>query len=424
MFNRSRRNLARWFTLSMGGILVGFAGVLYYQATVEQLKQVDQLLYRKARVMAASVKYEPCGDCQHLNLNNVPFFGNGSPPLDSGIVYARWYNAQRRIQRFFGTLPTVDQLDDSPEFQTVQIEPGQPAQRLLRQITLPVYLRGELIGYLQIALPLAEMQDELQRFLLSLTLWVLLTITLISLAGWGLGGIAMQPIREAYDYLDRFTADASHELRAPLAAILSNAQVGLIAPLEAGQPKHYRLEKIAVVAKSMTVLISNLLFLARRTGHLATESLQSVDLTELLHQLLHAPTLQTAAQQVTLEPVLPEQAVTIQADPALLTQAIANLIHNACKFTPEQGLVQVRLFTQSRWALIQIQDSGRGIPAEDLPHISERFYRVNKARSREAGGSGLGLAIAQHIITAHGGSINVHSEVDRGTVFQITLPLS
>jgi signal transduction histidine kinase len=106
----------------------------------------------------------------------------------------------------------------------------------------------------------------------------------------------------------------------------------------------------------------------------------------------------------------------------LLTQAITNLLTNACKYTPAGGKVELRLAEKYRQAIIEIEDSGIGIPEADLPHIFERFYQVDSDRSRTTGGFGLGLAIAKQIVEAHGGQIVVSSEVERGTIFTIKLP--
>ncbi|HAX77850.1 MAG TPA: two-component sensor histidine kinase [Cyanobacteria bacterium UBA11372] len=293
----------------------------------------------------------------------------------------------------------------------------------LRQVTLPVMHKGKAIGYLQIAMPMTRLQESLRSFLLILILSVLIALGATSLAGWFLGGLAMRPILEAYEQLQRFTANASHELRAPLAAILSNAQVGLLAPIDDGAAQHSRLEKIADVAKSMNILIGNLLFLARKTGRLAPESLKEIDLTDLLGELVDCQTTTTAAQHLDFKSDLPFEPIMVQAEPDLLRQAVGNIISNACKYTPAGGMVELRLFTSFDRAIIQVEDNGIGIPQEDLPHIFERFYRVDKERVRETGGFGLGLAIAQQIIAAHGGHLSVQSEVGQGSIFQIELPL-
>lgn len=424
MFTRSRRNLARWFMLSMGSILLVFAGTRYYLAAIERLRNLDQLLYKKAQVVAATVQYKRRDGKEQLDFKNVPFLGNLPLPPGSDAVYARWYDPQGQLQQFFGIAPLAP-LGNPSEFQTLVVEAGTLSDQpvLVRQITLPVQYRGELLGYLQIAVPLAPLQTELQQDLFLSLICILVALAVIAIAAWIWGGLAMRPIQESYQHLQRFTADASHELRAPLAAILSNAQVGLLVPVDAGERKHQRLEKISEIAKSMTVLISNLLFLARHSGQLATEALQPTDLRTVLQELIEEPTIQTAAKLVQLTLKVPERAVMMNADQALLKQAIANLILNACKYSAVGGEVEVELWTQFRHAIIQVKDRGIGIPEADLPHIFERFYRVDRERSREKGGSGLGLAIAQQIIIAHSGTINVQSSVGQGSTFQITLPL-
>jgi len=416
MFNRSRRNLAQWFTLSMGSILILFASILYYQRAVDRLEEIDRLLYKKARVMVANIDYIWQQGKEQLDLSNVPILGNYSPPSDSDIAYVRWYSKTGKLQQFYGLQPT-GHIQATAAFETVHTDPVW-----LRQLTLPVDHEGQTIGYLQIAVPLTDAQDALKELLIVMVIAVPLTLGAISLAGWYLGRSAMQPIQVSYWQLQRFTSDASHELRAPLAAILSNAQVGLLSSVEDGKPKQIRLEKIVEIAKAMNQTVTDLLFLARQAGRLDINSIQSVNLNDLLKETFATLSTQCATQQLTIKLELPEEPVVIYGNPDLLKQAIANLLSNACKYTLQGGRVWLQLISQYHRILIQVEDTGIGIPEKDLPYIFDRFYRVDEERTREKGGTGLGLAIAQQIVEAHGGHITVSSQVGKGSLFQIELP--
>lgn len=419
MFNRSRRNLASWFTLAMSSILIVFAAVVYYLEVLDELEALDRLLYKKISVMTANVKLEMHNGQQQLDLEHVPFLGSMVQPLpDSQLVYAGWYDDQKQLVQFFGTL-TSDRLSVSSGFDTIKTD----GQVWLRQVTLPVYQQGVLIGYLQAAMPMTSAESALAEFRLVLAISVPITLGVVALTGWWLGGVAMQPIRHSYEHLQRFTADASHELRSPLTAIISNSQYGFLSKSTDLEVQRQRLQKIFDIAKSMSILVNDLLFLARHQAKLPTELLQEIDLNNLLTQIRDDYANQPEAKHLSLIFKLPNDNITVLGDANLLRQAVINLLNNACKYTPAGGQINLELFTQSHWAVIQVIDNGIGIPKDDLPHIFERFYRVDKKRSRKTGGFGLGLSIVQQIVQFHGGKISIESEINQGTTLQILLPL-
>ncbi|MBF2014672.1 MAG: two-component sensor histidine kinase [Rivularia sp. T60_A2020_040] len=425
MLTRSRRRLAYLFTLSMGGILVTFAFVIYYFLVRERLRIFDQQMKDEAQSYVFEFQYPAEQGQYRVEYGGIPL-ESSLDMLPEKLYYACWYDNLKR--------PLIINNDDicPPQnlvqqgFQTILFKQFSPThqQIWLRQITSPIKNSNKQIGYIVVAKSLQPIEENLGRSRFYLSLGVPITLGLVGIVGWFLGGVAMQPTKRSYEQLQRFTADASHELRAPVAAILSNAQVGLLAPEDNTELPRKRLENIVDISKSMSALIGNLLFLARHEGSLNPKDLETIEIIDLLKRL--ASEYQLIAQEKELNlniiPELPSQSVKILADSDLLQQALKNLLDNALKYTLAGGTVKLKLFTQSRKISIQVIDSGVGIPPEDLTHIFERFYRVDSSRTRSSGGFGLGLAIAQQIVQAHNGEITVQSTVGEGTIFQICLP--
>jgi heavy metal sensor kinase len=217
----------------------------------------------------------------------------------------------------------------------------------------------------------------------------------------------------------RFTADASHELRTPLAVIRSHAELALSRPRNAAE---YR-ETVATCLQAsvrMSALVDGLLTLARADAGKLDLRREPVELKHLVEESITLFGPLADGKAVSLAATLAAAEVT--GDPDRLAQVVTNLLSNAVQYNRAGGTVQVQLGVAEGAAVLSVTDTGCGIPEADRPHIFERFYRVDKARSRASGGSGLGLAICKSIVEAHGGSIGFETQPEQGSTFWVRLP--
>jgi len=219
-----------------------------------------------------------------------------------------------------------------------------------------------------------------------------------------------------------FVANVSHELKTPLTSIQGYVETLLNGAIHDDEYNTRFLEKTHVQVGRLTLLVSDLLSLARiESTSFRTES-EPVDLREIIVESAtyrHDP---LRAKQLELELDLPDQPLLIDGESEGLRQIIDNLLDNAMNYTPEKGRIRVRLRSEGYDGILDIEDTGIGIPEDALGRIFERFYRVDKGRSRELGGTGLGLSIVRNIVQRMQGTVAVESEVGVGTTFTVTLP--
>lgn len=221
-----------------------------------------------------------------------------------------------------------------------------------------------------------------------------------------------------------FVANVSHEFKTPLTAIQGFAETLLGGALEDARSNRRFLEIIREHSIRLARLTDDLLKLARiEAGKLEVE-LSPVSLLEVVERCAETTLLKASRKQITLEIEVPPELPPVRGDASLLREVLQNLLDNAVQYTPEGGRIQVTASVGPREGVVSVADTGIGIPLADQERIFERFYRVDVARSREAGGTGLGLSISKHIVEAHGGRIWVESEVGHGSKFFFSIPLA
>jgi two-component system phosphate regulon sensor histidine kinase PhoR len=218
-----------------------------------------------------------------------------------------------------------------------------------------------------------------------------------------------------------FLSNISHELRTPLTSILAFVETLEDGAIEDGENNRRFLGVIRRNAERMQLLISDILELSMiESGKVSIEP-RSVELRPLVDEILMSVSSKASAREVTLENHI-APGVFVKADRVRLEQMLVNLIDNAVKFNRQGGRVTVSVSETPEASLIDVSDTGEGLLPEHIERIFERFYRVDKARSREAGGTGLGLAIVKHLGRLHGGEVRVSSKPGQGSTFTIQLP--
>jgi two-component system, OmpR family, phosphate regulon sensor histidine kinase PhoR len=221
-----------------------------------------------------------------------------------------------------------------------------------------------------------------------------------------------------------FVANVSHEFKTPLTAIQGFAETLLAGALEDPRNNRRFLEIIREHAARLARLTNDLLKLARIEAGKLEVQFSPVTVADLVDGCTETALLKAERKQIAMSVDVPPTFPPIRGDAALLHEVLQNLLDNAIQYTPSGGSVHVGAATSGREAVITVEDTGIGIPLADQERIFERFYRVDAARSREAGGTGLGLSIARHIVEAHGGHISVESEVGGGSKFSFSVPLA
>lgn len=283
---------------------------------------------------------------------------------------------------------------------------------------------NQLWGYLQVGRSVQRLSDYMNALHWLLLIGVPTSMVLIGAAGWWLAGLAMYPIKQSYEQIQQFTTNAAHELRTPIAATQVIVETALENPLLDNPIYKETLQSLYRQIKRLRELTNDLLLLSRLESQSKELQLEHICLNDIVTDIEEELIPMAMVAKISLYSQIQTNSVLyIQGDQAQIYRLLMNLVSNGINYTPANGEVTIMLQSDNNQAIITVKDTGIGIPESDISHIFDRFYRVNRDRSRNTGGSGLGLAIASAIAQAHKGRLEVDSILNQGSTFSVILPL-
>lgn len=450
-----RKRLTLINTTLVGGILLVLGAVVYQIVSLSLVFQVDRQLADTAQRTIQQIPRTEAGDFNAALVNDVN--------LDPQYAIQFW-NRDKHLLRAAGNLEQVSPLSvvafgrEQPIFLREDIQ-GEP----FRVLSVPLVVGKRPVGTLMVGTNISRV-DLIQRSLLNiLFLGVLVAVGLVGLAVWLSTRRALTPLEDVsrtaqqitragdlalripyhgpkhdevgqliqsfnktlermedvFDTQKQFLSDVSHELRTPLTVIKGNVE--LLQRMDCVEEEEEEVKTIQREVNRMTRMVQDLLLLAQAESGRLPMDYREVSLdTLLLETYQQAEMLAGDDVEVVLEDI---DQVMVRGDGDRLKQVMINLISNAIKYTPSGGTVRLALEKVDGRAQIMVQDTGPGIPEDELPHIFKRFYRTEKSRTRtEESGVGLGLSIVYWIVKNHEGDIEVESELGEGTTFRVYLP--
>jgi heavy metal sensor kinase len=452
-----RVRLTAWYSLILALSFCVFGAIAYFGMTRSIRATVDASLHSRIEGVRQIIE-----ETAHEGVNSLQDeLGEFADVKAAGDLL--------RIADQNGNLLYSSSDPNWPDRQRMKSHPSRPFYQRIKGTQFRVFSQTvEAAGsryQVQVAISTQAFDDAIDRFRIILYLSAPLLLGLSALGGYWMSGRALAPVDEitqsartigaqnlsqrlaiphtgdelerltvtlnemlerldaAFKKITQFTADASHELRTPVAVIRTGAELTLRKPRTESEYREV-LSQVLREAEKTSKLIEELLILARADSGAAALPLARTNAAECLEKACQQGSILAEAKQLEFREHIPAQAVWVRGDAASLERLFLILVDNAVKYTPPGGQVEVNLGTDDGFAIAEVRDTGIGISAEDLPRVFDRFYRADRARSRESGGTGLGLAIGRWIVEAHGGEVRVHSEPAKGSSFQVRLPLA
>ena len=422
VFRRSRRQLTMYYSIIMACFLIVLIFVVH--RSMQWAMGSEQA--RELMDTANDVAYAQSFLMQHREL----LFDDGYDAKSSrDRLFFYVFDTDGRMLNFsrssFMIEPfLLDTFSDwkVPEGEVMvfsRLEKGKDTK--LMMTSRAIVVNGENMGTVYVGKEVTAMYNGLKKATYTLAFLAIIALIIATIVGHVMSGKAIVPLREAYEKQRQFAADASHELRTPLSVVMASAELLENDPSITSPFLKQVIADVHDEVKKMTKLVSDLLVVARSDNQALKLKIVRKDLVAVAEQTLRLMQPLADKKKIVLQSTGPK-TLPVRADEQKLKQLMLILVDNAVKYTPAGGSVTVLLSEPVEgWARFAVQDTGIGIAPEDQDRIFDRFYRVDKARSREMGGNGLGLAIAQEIVNLHGGKIRVQSEPGKGTMFTVDL---
>jgi signal transduction histidine kinase len=420
MFEALRWRLTAWYVLAFAASFTIIGIVVFGWVRHRLLVDVDAAVRQVSDAARVAVASEPNSAAAEDNVRDVLVKANLGGSAD---VFVILLSPDGSIAANPSDVPTAGLPDaasvlsaraNGEYWRSITVD-GQP----LQMRTVAVYRSdGTLVGFVQAGKSVQETDASLRTLAVVIAAGGVAGLALATAGGLFVAGVAMRPVRRSFDRQREFVADASHELRTPLAVIRTNAE-----SIASAQQNGEAVDDIAAEARYMTRLLDDLLVLASsdRGGVIVVRA--PFDLAEAARQTTRVVSAIADSAKVTVSVDAPT-ALVLDADAERCREVMLILLDNAIKYTPAGGRVALRVAADAGDAVISVADTGIGVPPQHVGRLFDRFYRVDKARSRAVGGAGLGLSIAREIVTAHGGTINIDSVPGSGTTVTVRLKIT
>lgn len=420
-FAKIRMRMTLLYTLVLAGLSIASALILYAAISVSLESTNAQALKIYATQLASAKELALKSAEESTSYNAVV-----KSLEDNRISYRIWNDA-------FTVIGSSDEnrLDDADSFKLIQkYFAGRSGGEQITDVSLKdvslkvctyayVSSSGKLM-MVQLVKDMASQRQVLEGPLLTIGAVLIGGIVLSVVLGNFLSARALRPVRQSYEQQRNFLADASHELRTPVAVVLANLEAVMAHPAGTVESQKKWIDNAYSETRRIKAVVEDLLFLAKADAGEKISKKVPVDLSYLLMEITERLTGLAEKKDIHLSAAIHDTELYVMGDEKRLSELMRILIDNAIKYTNPGGWVTVSADSAGQNVIVTVSDNGIGIPKSEQQKIFQRFYRVDKARSRAEGGTGLGLSIAQWIVQEHDAAIGVDSAEDKGTSFTLT----